>query len=164
MGFSFDGNVDPLAQITAPPVDETPEQRWIREREEDDAKKISDQIDEALRLEREEGKAKRKNRLKVLLLGQSESGTSTLQFPTLSPSMRPCHFLKFFPPPYGVQISNFPYPNLWHSWIVPTGTSSLELRSSSLRRLHLPLCFHFFHCCIETLVRLRPVAMVLCCI
>ena len=75
MGRSFDVNTDPLAQITAPPVGETPEQRRTREREEADARRVSEQIDEALKAEREEGKAKRKNRLKVLLLGQSESGT-----------------------------------------------------------------------------------------
>lgn len=77
MGRSFDENVDPLARITAPPVNETPDQRRFREREEADAKKISEQIDEALKAEREERKSKRKNRLKVLLLGQSESGTLT---------------------------------------------------------------------------------------
>lgn len=75
MGRSFDEIVDPLARITAPPVNETPEQRRDRERKEAEAKKISEQIDEALKAEREEGKAKRKNRLKILLLGQSESGT-----------------------------------------------------------------------------------------
>lgn len=82
MGRSFDVNVDPLAQITAPPVNETPEQRRAREHEEANARKVSEQIDEALKAEREEGKAKRKNRLKVLLLGQSESGTSGFLFPS----------------------------------------------------------------------------------
>ncbi|KAF9644851.1 G-alpha-domain-containing protein [Thelephora ganbajun] len=77
MGRSFDENVDPLAQITAPPVNETPDQRRTRECKEAEARKISEQIDEALKAEREEGKAKRKNRLKILLLGQSESGKST---------------------------------------------------------------------------------------
>ena len=76
MGRSFDENGDPLARIMAPPVNETTEDRRARERQEANAKKISEQIDEALKAEREEGKAKRKNRLKVLLLGQSESGTS----------------------------------------------------------------------------------------
>ena len=76
MGRSFDENGDPLARIMAPPVNETTEERRARERQEANAKKISEQIDEALKAEREEGKAKRKNRLKILLLGQSESGTS----------------------------------------------------------------------------------------
>lgn len=69
--------VDPFARLTAPPVDETAEQRRVRERREEEARKINDEIDEALKLEREELKAKRRNRLKVLLLGQSESGKST---------------------------------------------------------------------------------------
>ena len=66
---------DPLARITAPPANESPDQRRTRERREADAKKTSEQIDEALKLEREERKSKRKTRLNVLLLGQSESGT-----------------------------------------------------------------------------------------
>jgi guanine nucleotide-binding protein alpha-1 subunit len=77
MARTFDAEiVDPFAQITAPPVDETPEQRRIRERKEEEERRVSDEIDEALKVEREEIKAKRRNRLKVLLLGQSESGTS----------------------------------------------------------------------------------------
>ena len=100
MGRSRNENVDPLAQIIAPPAGETPEQRWTREHREGDAKKISEQIDEALRTEREERKAKRKNKLKVLLLGQSESGTSISS--ERSVVMIPCgHFCLFtspFPP------------------------------------------------------------------
>lgn len=76
MGRSFDETMDPFARITAPPAGETPEQRRARESKEAEAKRISEQIDEALKAEREEGKAKRKHRLKILLLGQSESGTS----------------------------------------------------------------------------------------
>ena len=77
MARVFDVDVgDPFAQITAPPADETPEQRRIRERREGEERRISEEIDEALKAEREEIRAKRKNRLKVLLLGQSESGTS----------------------------------------------------------------------------------------
>jgi len=94
MGRSRNENVDPLAQIIAPPAGETPEQRWTREHREGDAKKISEQIDEALRTEREERKAKRKNKLKVLLLGQSESGTSISS--ERSVVMIPCgHFCLF---------------------------------------------------------------------
>lgn len=77
MARTFDTQfTDPFAQVTAPPADETLEQRRIRERKEEEERRISDEIDEALKVEREEIKAKRKNRLKVLLLGQSESGTS----------------------------------------------------------------------------------------
>ena len=75
MGRYFEENTDPLARVIAPPADESPDQRRIRERSEADAKRTSEQIDEALKAEREERKSKRKNRLNVLLLGQSESGT-----------------------------------------------------------------------------------------
>ncbi|RXW22455.1 hypothetical protein EST38_g3398 [Candolleomyces aberdarensis] len=71
--------VDPLAAWTAAPPDETPEQRVIREAAEAEAKKISDEIDERLRRERENEK-KKKRPVKLLLLGQSESGkTATLK-------------------------------------------------------------------------------------
>lgn len=89
MGRSFDETVDPLARITAPPVNETLEERQTRERKEADAKKISEQIDAALKAEREEGKFKRKRRLKVLLLGQSESGAFTSQDPPSFPAALP---------------------------------------------------------------------------
>jgi guanine nucleotide-binding protein subunit alpha len=77
MGRYFEENTDPLARIIAPPANESPDQRRTRERREADAKKTSEQIDEALKAEREERKSKRKTRLNVLLLGQSESGKST---------------------------------------------------------------------------------------
>ncbi|KAF8999848.1 guanine nucleotide binding protein, alpha subunit [Cyathus striatus] len=58
---------------------ETLEQRIIREAAEAEAKKISDEIDEQLRKEREVERRKRKP-VKLLLLGQSESGkTATLK-------------------------------------------------------------------------------------
>ncbi|KAJ3538840.1 hypothetical protein NMY22_g4998 [Coprinellus aureogranulatus] len=70
---------DPLAAITAPPQDETPEQRQIRENAEAEAKRISDEIDERLRREKESDR-KKKRPVKLLLLGQSESGkTATLK-------------------------------------------------------------------------------------
>ncbi|TFK29138.1 G-alpha-domain-containing protein [Coprinopsis marcescibilis] len=70
---------DPLTQAIAPPPNETPEQRQLREAAETEAKKISDEID--LRLRREtEGEKKKKRPVKLLLLGQSESGkTATLK-------------------------------------------------------------------------------------
>ncbi|KAF6749802.1 guanine nucleotide binding protein, alpha subunit [Ephemerocybe angulata] len=70
---------DPLAAMTAPPRNETPEERQIRETAEAEAKKISDEIDERLRRERESDR-KKKRPVKLLLLGQSESGkTATLK-------------------------------------------------------------------------------------
>ncbi|TFK36569.1 guanine nucleotide binding protein, alpha subunit [Crucibulum laeve] len=70
---------DPLTLAIAPPPDETFEQRQIREAAEAEARKISDEIDEQLRRERE-GDKKKKKPVKLLLLGQSESGkTATLK-------------------------------------------------------------------------------------
>ena len=67
---------DPLTMAIAPPKDETPEQRAERERKEAEARRVSDEIDEQLRVERAALK-KRKPPVKVLLLGQSESGASS---------------------------------------------------------------------------------------
>ncbi|KAH9477099.1 Guanine nucleotide-binding protein alpha-4 subunit [Psilocybe cubensis] len=70
---------DPLTLAIAPPPDETYEQRVIREAAEAEAKRISDEIDEQIRKEREAEKKKKKP-VKLLLLGQSESGkTATLK-------------------------------------------------------------------------------------
>jgi guanine nucleotide-binding protein alpha-1 subunit len=75
---SFDE--DPLAFVTEPPPNETLNQRTIRERQEEEAKRISEQIDESLNQER--AALKKKKPVKVLLLGQSESG-ECLFFPFL---------------------------------------------------------------------------------
>lgn len=71
MGRSFDES-DPLSFMTAPPPNETPEERIIREKAELDARKISEQIDDALN--QEKARLAKKRPVKVLLLGQSESG------------------------------------------------------------------------------------------
>ncbi|EJF60188.1 G-protein alpha subunit [Dichomitus squalens] len=66
---------DPLSRVLAPPPNETAEERETRLRLEAEARQISDKIDEQLKAERA---ALKKNRpVKVLLLGQSESGKST---------------------------------------------------------------------------------------
>lgn len=65
---------DPFASILSPPVNETPEEKDAREHAEAEARRISDSIDEQLRQERCALKKKKKP-VKVLLLGQSESGT-----------------------------------------------------------------------------------------
>ena len=63
---------DPLSRVLAPPPNETPEEKETRLRLEAEARQISDKIDEQLKAERA---ALKKNRpVKVLLLGQSESG------------------------------------------------------------------------------------------
>ncbi|KAF8644193.1 hypothetical protein AX16_008633 [Volvariella volvacea WC 439] len=67
---------DPLTRLLAPPEDETPEQKAERERNEAAAKKRSDKIDEELKLEQARLK-KEANVVRLLLLGQSESGKST---------------------------------------------------------------------------------------
>ncbi|KAG6910377.1 hypothetical protein DXG01_011092 [Tephrocybe rancida] len=78
MGYSYESE-DPLTLALAPPPDETPEQRQAREYAEAQAKKVSDEIDEQIRKEKEGDKRKKKP-VKLLLLGQSESGkTATLK-------------------------------------------------------------------------------------
>ncbi|KDR78260.1 hypothetical protein GALMADRAFT_209667 [Galerina marginata CBS 339.88] len=72
-------DLDPLTLAIAPPPDETYEQRLVREAAEAEAKRISDEIDEQIRKEREADRRKKKP-VKLLLLGQSESGkTATLK-------------------------------------------------------------------------------------
>ncbi|KAF8587094.1 G-alpha-domain-containing protein [Ramaria rubella] len=70
---------DPFVIALQPPPNESPEARNVRIAKEREAKKISDAIDEQLRQEREERKIKLRSRkeVKVLLLGQSESGKTT---------------------------------------------------------------------------------------
>jgi guanine nucleotide-binding protein subunit alpha len=67
---------DPLAVFTAPPPGETDQDRIAREAKEAEAKQVSDLIDEDLK--REKAALKKQALVKVLLLGQSESGKSTI--------------------------------------------------------------------------------------
>ncbi|KAH8116185.1 G-alpha-domain-containing protein [Phellopilus nigrolimitatus] len=59
----------------APPPNETPEERTSRIQQEEEATRISEAIDESLKLERQQ--ARKRKLVKLLLLGQSESGKST---------------------------------------------------------------------------------------
>jgi hypothetical protein len=68
MGRSFEE--DPLALAIAPPPDESLEQRHAREMAEAEARKVSDEIDEQLKRERE-GEKRKKKPVKLLLLGTS---------------------------------------------------------------------------------------------
>jgi guanine nucleotide-binding protein alpha-1 subunit len=77
MGRSFE-ETDPLAEAMRPPVDESPAERASREEAEAEAKKISDAIDAEIDKEKAAMK-KRKKPVKVLLLGQSESGELCLR-------------------------------------------------------------------------------------
>jgi hypothetical protein len=79
MGGSIDVH-DPLALAIAPPPDETPDERDERLRVEAAATARSDEIDDMLKLERAELK-KKKGVVKVLLLGQAESGTFVSDMP-----------------------------------------------------------------------------------
>ena len=67
---------DPLDDALRPPIDETDEERSIRLQTEEQAKRVSDAIDEAIRQERQA--AKKKDVVRILLLGQSESGETFL--------------------------------------------------------------------------------------
>ena len=63
---------DPLTRALAPPPGETPEEREVRLYAEAEARRVSEQIDEALN--RERAALKKRRVMKMLLLGQSESG------------------------------------------------------------------------------------------
>jgi len=64
---------DPFYDLMKPPVDETPAQRTARQKRELDAQRASDLIDEEIKQER---RKKSKNIIRMLLLGQAESGAS----------------------------------------------------------------------------------------
>ncbi|EJD04660.1 G-alpha-domain-containing protein [Fomitiporia mediterranea MF3/22] len=67
---------DPLARALLPPEDESPTERDSRLEREERARRVNDAIDEQIRRDKAELK-RQKNMIKVLLLGQSESGKST---------------------------------------------------------------------------------------
>lgn len=67
---------DPLTNAIKPPPDETPEERQRRLRSEQAAKAVSDSIDKELESQRASERNGQKP-VKILLLGQSESGKST---------------------------------------------------------------------------------------
>lgn len=76
---------DPFEAALRPPPGETPAQRDARILAEQRAKQVSDAIDERLRIERAELK-KSSPDVRILLLGQSESGKSTTLKRTYSTS------------------------------------------------------------------------------
>lgn len=73
--MSSASDIDPLSIAWAPPPDESPEARAERLSQEAAAQKVSDAIDESLRQEKASLKKKTKP-IKILLLGQAESGES----------------------------------------------------------------------------------------
>jgi hypothetical protein len=74
---TLNGSQDPLAMVLAPPHDETPEERALRIKTEEKAKKLSEDIDKYLKRDGEDAAKKRTATVRLLLLGQSESGKST---------------------------------------------------------------------------------------
>jgi hypothetical protein len=77
---------NPFDDVLRPPMDETEEEKSLRLQTEQQAKRVSDAIDETLRRERQA--AKKKDVVRVLLLGQSESGAKII-IPTLSSHIHP---------------------------------------------------------------------------
>lgn len=67
------GPTDPFYELMQAPPDETPAQKTARLKRELDAQRVSDGIDEDIKQERAMEK-KKKNIIKVLFLGQAESG------------------------------------------------------------------------------------------
>lgn len=63
---------DPLTLALAPPPNETAQEREVRLLKEAEAKRVSDAIDDALKAEKVA--LKKRKIMKMLLLGQSESG------------------------------------------------------------------------------------------
>ncbi|KAJ7745790.1 guanine nucleotide binding protein, alpha subunit [Mycena metata] len=77
--YSTDSTVDPISQVMrAGHASESQEERKLRLEHEAEARRVSEQIDEELRQEREKLRRSRGD-VKLLLLGQAESGKSTLQ-------------------------------------------------------------------------------------
>lgn len=69
-------NDDPLDEALRPPPNETQEEREIRLAREEEARQVSLAIDASIKAERQ---ARRKRRIvRLLLLGQSESGLNIL--------------------------------------------------------------------------------------
>ncbi|RPD61189.1 G-protein alpha subunit [Lentinus tigrinus ALCF2SS1-7] len=75
---SSNTDADPFSVLLRPPASETEHERVARLQREADAKRISDSIDEEIKADRERMR-KSKQDIRLLLLGQAESGKSTLQ-------------------------------------------------------------------------------------
>lgn len=73
---------DPFALFHTPPPNETAGERAARESREAEAKRISDRIDDQLKAEKLALK-KQRYIVRVLLLGQSESGRHNFPFNTV---------------------------------------------------------------------------------
>lgn len=75
--------VDPFDDFLRPPSDESPDQRTLRLAKEEEARQVSAAIDASIKAERN---ARRKKRIvRLLLLGQSESGQYSLFYSLFTP-------------------------------------------------------------------------------
>lgn len=72
------GPTDPFYELMQAPPGETPAQKTARLKRELDAQRVSDGIDEEIKQERAMEKKKKKNIIKLLFLGQAESGEQPL--------------------------------------------------------------------------------------
>jgi guanine nucleotide-binding protein alpha-1 subunit len=94
---------DPFEDVLKPPPNETPEQKHCRVQQEEEAKRVSQAIDESIRAEKQREKKRRP--VRVLLLGQSESGASvsrvhTSRLPSsLTPARRQVDYAATCVPP-----------------------------------------------------------------
>lgn len=75
-------SIDPLSRALQPPPNETLEQRAEREAKEVEARRVSDRIDEQIKSEKQ-ANSRGKTQVKVLLLGQAESGALPSLIPPL---------------------------------------------------------------------------------
>ena len=95
---------DPLAAALRPPPDESPDTRALRLAREEDARRVSRAIDDAIRAERQLNKKRRI--VRVLLLGQSESGACPLSPLPSAFALRLCPALCLCP----LVACPFPWP------------------------------------------------------
>ncbi|KAL1940922.1 hypothetical protein VTO73DRAFT_7558 [Trametes versicolor] len=83
---------DPLARALQPPFDESLEERAVRIRQQEEAARVSKEIDEEIAVARK-AYERRKRAIKILLLGQAESGKSTT-LKNFQLQFSPQHFAK----------------------------------------------------------------------